>query len=59
MTMFEQLLQQALQLPEADRGKLAAQLLRSLDPEDEAAPADWQARWTAETAEIDRRAGSR
>jgi hypothetical protein len=54
MSALESLLEQALQLPEAERGKLAVQLLRTLDPddEDELTRGEWEAAWSAE---IDRR----
>jgi putative addiction module component (TIGR02574 family) len=51
---FEAVLDQALQLPDEERGALATQLLRSLDPDDgdESAPQEWEAMWSAE---LDRR----
>ena len=54
MSALESLLEQALQLPDAERGKLAMQLLRTLDPEDEdeVSKDEWEAAWSAE---IDRR----
>ena len=54
MSALESLLAQALQLPDAERGKLAMQLLRTLEPEeeDEVSKGEWEAAWSAE---IDRR----
>jgi hypothetical protein len=54
MSALESLLEQALQLPDAERGKLAMQLLRTLEPddEDEVIGDEWEAAWSAE---IDRR----
>jgi hypothetical protein len=54
MSALESLLEQALRLPDAERGKLAMQLLRTLEPEDEdeVSKEDWEAAWSAE---IDRR----
>lgn len=54
MTALESLLEQALQLPDAERGKLAMQLLRTLEPEDEdeVSKDEWEAAWSQE---IDRR----
>jgi hypothetical protein len=54
MSALESLLKQALELPDAERGKLAMQLLRTLEPddEDEVAGDEWEAAWSAE---IDRR----
>jgi hypothetical protein len=54
MTAVESLLEQALRLPDAERGKLAMQLLRTLEPEDEdeMSKDEWEAAWSAE---IDRR----
>jgi hypothetical protein len=54
MGALESLLEQALRLPDAERGKLAMQLLRTLEPEDEdgVSKEEWEAAWSAE---IDRR----
>ncbi len=53
VTAFEALLAQALQLPDDERGKLAARLLGSLEPDgDELSPEEWEAAWSTE---IDRR----
>src|SRR5262249_16393686 len=54
MTALESLLEQALQLPDSERGKLAMQLLRTLEPEDEdeVSKDEWEAAWSQE---IDRR----
>ena len=51
---FEALLDQALRLPEEERGELATRLLRSLEPEDGDVPGaqEWEAAWSAE---LDRR----
>ena len=50
MTAFESMLEQALRLPDAEREKLAMELLRSLDPddEDEVTGEEWEAAWSAE-----------
>jgi hypothetical protein len=54
MSALESLLAQALRLSDAERGKLAIQLLRTLEPEDEdeVSKEEWEAAWSAE---IDRR----
>ena len=54
MSALESLLEQALQLPDAERGKLAMRLLRTLEPDDEGEVTgdEWEAAWSAE---IDRR----
>jgi hypothetical protein len=54
MSALESLLEQALRLPDAERGKLAMQLLRTLGPEDEdeLGKDEWEAAWSVE---IDRR----
>lgn len=54
MSALDSLLEQALRLPDAERGKLAMQLLRTLEPddEDEVSKDEWEAAWSAE---IDRR----
>jgi putative addiction module component len=54
MSALESLLEQALRLPDAERGKLAMQLLRTLEPEeeDEVSKEEWEAAWSAE---LDRR----
>lgn len=51
---LETLLAQALDLPEAERGALAARLLLSLEADDPASPsaAEWDASWADE---VDRR----
>jgi hypothetical protein len=50
MAAYDALLDQALQLPEEERGKLAARLLQSLDPDDddELSPEQWNEAWSAE-----------
>jgi len=50
MSTYNALLDQALQLSEAERGKLAARLLQSLDDdaEDELSPEQWNEAWAAE-----------
>lgn len=50
MSALESLLEQALQLPDAERGKLAMQLLRTLEPddEDEVTGVEWEAAWSVE-----------
>jgi putative addiction module component (TIGR02574 family) len=49
VTAFEALLAQALQLPDDERGKLAARLLGSLEPEaEELSPQEWEEAWSAE-----------
>jgi hypothetical protein len=47
---FEALLDQALLLPEEERGALATRLLRSLEPADGDEPdaQEWEAAWSAE-----------
>jgi hypothetical protein len=47
---FEVLLEQALELPDEERGALATRLLRSLEPDDddEPRPEEWEAAWSAE-----------
>lgn len=54
MAALEALLQQALKLPDDQRGTLAMQLLRTLEPDDgeQITQDEWQAAWTSE---IDRR----
>ena len=51
---FEALIDQALKLPEEERGALATRLLRSLEPDDGDEPSaqEWEAAWSAE---LDRR----
>jgi hypothetical protein len=53
-TRFESVLEQALALPEEERGDLAARLLRSLEPDDtdELSTQEWDAAWSTE---LDRR----
>jgi hypothetical protein len=50
MAAYDVLLDQALQLSEEERGKLAARLLQSLDPDDddELSPEQWDDVWSAE-----------
>jgi hypothetical protein len=49
MTAFEAVLDQALKLPDEERSKLAASLLRSLEPEgDELSTDEWDRVWSAE-----------
>jgi putative addiction module component (TIGR02574 family) len=47
---FEALLDQALKLPEEERGELATRLLGSLEPDDDDEPdaQEWEAAWSAE-----------
>jgi hypothetical protein len=47
---FEALLDQALKLPEEERGEFATRLLRSLEPDDGDEPCaqEWEASWSAE-----------
>ena len=47
---FEALLDQALKLPEEERGELATRLLRSLEPDDGDEPdaQEWEAMWSSE-----------
>jgi len=54
MAVYDVLLDQALQLSDEERGKLAARLLQSLDPDDddELSPEQWDDVWSAE---LDRR----
>ena len=54
MAALEAVLEQALQLPDDERGKLAVRLLRTLEPDDgdEVTGDEWQAAWSNE---IDRR----
>ena len=49
MAVYAVLLDQALQLSDEERGKLAARLLQSLDPDDdELSPEQWDDVWSAE-----------
>ena len=49
MSSYDALLAQALALSGPERGRLAARLLGSLEPEDERLSAEeWDAAWTAE-----------
>lgn len=50
MAAYDILLDQALQLSDEERGKLAARLLQSLDPDDddELSPEQWDDVWSAE-----------
>jgi len=54
MVVLDTLFEQALQLPDDERGQLIARLLRTLEPDDgeEIAGAAWEAAWSAA---IDRR----
>ena len=54
MTALDALFAQALQLPDDERGTLAMQLVRTLEPadEEEVTGDEWEAAWSAE---IDRR----
>jgi putative addiction module component (TIGR02574 family) len=54
MSAFESLLEQALRLSDTERAALVAELLRSLDPDDEDGVTgdEWEDAWSAE---IDRR----
>ncbi len=53
MAALDALLEQALQLPDDQRGTLAARLLRTLEPDEADVTTDeWRAAWSAE---IDRR----
>ncbi|MBC7977454.1 MAG: addiction module protein [Myxococcales bacterium] len=53
MAAFDILLDQALRLSDAERGKLAARLLQSLDPDEhDLSPEQWGELWSVE---IDRR----
>jgi len=49
MAAYDVVLDQALQLSDEERGKLAARLLQSLDPDDdELSPEQWDDVWSAE-----------
>ncbi len=48
MSALNDLLTQALALPEVDRASLAHQLLLSLDPPDVESDAEWEKAWVAE-----------
>lgn len=50
MAAYDVLLDQALRLSDEERGKLAARLLQSLDPDDddELSPEQWDGVWSAE-----------
>jgi hypothetical protein len=50
MSALESLLEQALQLPDAERGTLAMRLLGTLEPdgEDDVTGDEWEAAWSAE-----------
>jgi hypothetical protein len=50
MAAYDVLLDQALQLSDEERGKLAARLLQSLDPDDDddLSPEQWDDVWFAE-----------
>lgn len=50
MTVFEAVLDQALKLPDEERGKLAARLLNSLEPDDgdHLSAEEWDGAWSAE-----------
>jgi putative addiction module component (TIGR02574 family) len=51
---FDALLDEALKLPDEERGELASRLLRSLEPvnREVASTQEWEAQWSAE---LDRR----
>jgi hypothetical protein len=53
MAALDALLEQAMQLPDDDRGALAIRLLRTLEPDDgdEVVGAEWEAAWAAEIDE--------
>jgi hypothetical protein len=53
---FEVLLDQALKLPEEERGELATRLLRSLEPDDGDEPGaqEWEVAWSAELDQPER-----
>jgi putative addiction module component (TIGR02574 family) len=50
MSAFEAVLDQALRLPDDERSKLAARLLRSLEPDngDQLSAEEWEREWSAE-----------
>jgi hypothetical protein len=50
MTVFEAVLDQALKLPDEERGKLAARLLSSLESDDgdQLSDEEWDGAWAAE-----------
>lgn len=50
MAAYDALLDQALLLPADERGKLAARLLQSLDPDDDGdlSPEQWNEAWSTE-----------
>jgi hypothetical protein len=50
MTAFEVVLDQALKLPDEERGKLAARLLNSLESDDgdQLSAEEWDGAWSAE-----------
>lgn len=50
MAALETVLEQALQLPDDERGELIARLLRSLEPDDgeEVIGDEWEAAWSTE-----------
>ena len=53
MTAVSTVIEQALQLPDAERSELMAQLLRSFEPDDddELTNGEWEAAWAAEIDE--------
>jgi putative addiction module component (TIGR02574 family) len=53
MAAVDTLFEQALQLPDDERGELAARLLRTLDPDDgeEVIGEEWEAAWSKELDE--------
>jgi putative addiction module component (TIGR02574 family) len=52
MSAFDMVLAQALQLPDDERSKLVARLLRSLEADDDQVSDDeWEAAWSAELDE--------
>lgn len=52
MAAIDVLLDQALRLPERERGELAERLLQSIEPEDgePVGPGEWQEAWSSEVA---------
>lgn len=53
MSAVSTVIEQALQLPDAERSELMAQLLRSFEPDDddELTNGEWEAAWAAEIDE--------
>jgi putative addiction module component (TIGR02574 family) len=52
MAALDTVLQEALRLPDRERGELVARLLRSLEPDDgdEVGPEEWDKAWSEEIA---------